>query len=106
MKFKLFLMLFSSLLFVSSLQLDAFGDSGKDLFISKCGQCHKTGGIAPVFAPTKYATAQWKRFFERNKHARKKDISNVINQSEMDRIKLYLMRHAADTSQPEASGLR
>ena len=106
MKFKIIFMLLISMLFMSFLNLSAGGDSGKSLFISKCGQCHKSGGIAPVFAPTKYASRQWERFFSRNKHKRKKDISGMINQSQLDKIQDYLIDHAADSSQPEAAGLK
>lgn len=76
------------------------------VFFSKCGQCHKTGGSAPVFAPTKYATSQWERFFARDQHKRKKDISQMIGAKDMEIIKKYLVDHAADSTQPEASGLK
>lgn len=79
---------------------------GKLLFISKCGQCHKSGGSAPLFAPTKYASKQWDRFFARNKHKRKKDISGLLKADEIEKIKNYLIDHAADSSQPEAAGLK
>lgn len=79
---------------------------GKLLFISKCGQCHKSGGSAPLFAPTKYASKQWDRFFARNKHKRKKDISKIVTANEIEKIKNYLIDHAADSSQPEAAGLK
>jgi len=79
---------------------------GKKLFVDKCGQCHKSGGEASVFAPTKYASMQWQRFFQRNKHQRKKDISSRFSQDELDSIEKYLVDHAADSDQPEAVGLR
>ena len=55
---------------------------------------------------TKYASAQWERYFTRNKHARKKDISADFTASELESVKDYLIRHAADSDQPEAIGLR
>ncbi|MCP4714303.1 MAG: cytochrome c [Deltaproteobacteria bacterium] len=79
---------------------------GKRVFIQKCGSCHKAGGEAAVFAPTKYASTQWERFFQRNKHKRKKDISADFNQAELNSVKQYLIDHAADSDQPEAVGLR
>ncbi|MCP4714975.1 MAG: cytochrome c [Deltaproteobacteria bacterium] len=79
---------------------------GKGVFIQKCGNCHKAGSEAAVFAPTKYASTQWERFFQRNKHKRKKDISADFNQAELDAVKQYLIDHAADSDQPEAVGLR
>lgn len=77
---------------------------GKSLFIQKCGACHGNG--VKAFAPTKYASSQWERFFKRNKHKRKKDISSNFTQSELSMIKEYLIKHAADSDQPEAVGLR
>jgi hypothetical protein len=79
---------------------------GQDVFISRCGVCHRTGGEAPVFAPTKYASRQWARFFERNTHKRKKDISRDVTPSELEIVKQYLIDHAADSDQPVAIGLR
>ena len=79
---------------------------GKNVFVNKCGSCHKSGGEAPVFAPTKYASSQWERFFGRNKHKRKKDISSELSEADLNAVKKYLIDHAADSDQPEAVGLR
>jgi hypothetical protein len=79
---------------------------GKALYISKCGSCHKSGGTASVFAPTKYASVQWERFFEAGKHNRIKDISGMLAPDESSAVKEYLKSHAADSDQPEAIGLK
>ncbi len=79
---------------------------GKNVFVNKCGSCHKSGGEAAAFAPTKYASTQWSRFFERDKHKRKKDISADYTETEIAAVKIYLINHAADSDQPEAVGLR
>ncbi|MCP4714690.1 MAG: cytochrome c [Deltaproteobacteria bacterium] len=79
---------------------------GKSVFIQKCGSCHRAGGEAVVFAPTKYASTQWERFFQRNKHKRKKDISADFTPADLEAVKTYLVDHAADSDQPEAVGLR
>ncbi len=84
---------------------DAYA-GGQDILISQCGACHRPGGEAPVFAPTKYASRQWGRFFERNTHKRKKDISSYFTSTELKRVKEYLINHAADSDQPVAIGLR
>ncbi|HHC25622.1 MAG TPA: cytochrome c [Desulfobacterales bacterium] len=80
-------------------------EDGEALFNSKCGKCH-TNGKSPVFAPVKYASSQWERFFKRNKHERKKDISEEVSEEEADAIKKYLIDHAADSDRPIAAGLR
>ena len=79
---------------------------GQDIFTSQCGACHRAGGEAPLFAPTKYASRQWERFFDRNTHKRKKDISSDITPTELKIVKEYLMAHAADSDQTVAIGLR
>lgn len=99
----MFIILFACLfLYVPS----SFSGGGKDLFQSKCGKCHAGGGEAPVFAPVKYASSQWERFFSKNKHARKKDISGEVSAADLDAIKQFLISHAADSDRPQAAGLR
>ncbi len=79
---------------------------GETLFMTKCGSCHKAGGEVKTFAPVKYASSQWKRFFKRNKHKRKKDIGDLFTAGELELIKEYLMDHAADSDRPIAAGLK
>jgi mono/diheme cytochrome c family protein len=76
--------------------------TGKELFAQKCLNCHKNGGSASVIKPVKYASTQWGRFFDKQKHAAVKDISGQLSPSETAEIKAYLMSHAADSDQPEA----
>ena len=93
-------------LFLFTVLLNASAATGDELFVSKCGQCHKTGGSAPIFAPAKYASKTWKRFFARNRHKRKKDISKMVSSDDEKKILDYLINHAADSTQPEAAGLK
>lgn len=79
-------------------------DEGKDVF-EKCCTCHKAGGEAEVFAPTKFAARQWQRFFERDKHSRKKDISADFTATELQAVETFLRDHAADSDKPLAIGL-
>jgi mono/diheme cytochrome c family protein len=80
---------------------------GETFFNLRCGLCHKSkGGEAPAFAPVKYASSQWERFFSKNKHQRKKDISAEVSPEEIELIKQYLMKHAADSDRPIAAGLK
>ncbi len=79
---------------------------GETLFNSKCGGCHAKGLRGPVFAPVKYASIQWERFFKRNKHKRKEDISGAVSPMELELIKQYLIDHAADSDRPIAAGLK
>ena len=79
---------------------------GKALFQSRCGKCHTQGGEAPVFSPIKYASNQWQRFFSKDKHKRKKDISGEISADDLNAIKQFLIDHAADSDLPIAAGTR
>ncbi len=84
-----------------------FSADGESLFNSKCGKCHiGENKTAPEVAPVKYAASQWKYFFKRNKHKRKKDISKEVGTDEIVLIKQYLVDHAADSDRPIAAGLR
>ena len=79
---------------------------GEEIFRSKCSKCHSKNGEAPVISPVDYASTQWKRFFDREKHRRKKYIGNRISSLEMKAVKVYLMDHAADSDQPIAAGFK
>ena len=81
-------------------------ESPKLLFEKKCGTCHGTGLTAHAFAPTKYATSQWLRFFKHKRHTRRQDISPYITKPELEVIVQYLADHSADSDQPEAMGVR
>ncbi|MCP4714745.1 MAG: hypothetical protein GY868_06470 [Deltaproteobacteria bacterium] len=75
-------------------------DQGETLFVDKCCSCHQKGGEAQTIVPGLYASSGWKRFFDKNKHKRKKDISLQINNEELNIVKQYLIDHAADSDQP------
>ena len=79
------------------------GDGAK-VFNAKCCACHRINGEAPSISPVKYASTQWKRFFERNKHERKKDIKNEVSNLDMNVVKQYLIDHSADSDHPIAAG--
>ena len=84
----------------------AYAGDGEALFQSKCGKCHKSGGEGPEVSPAKYAASQWQRFFEKNKHGKKKDISGEVPAADQEAVKQYLMSHAADSDAPVADGIR
>lgn len=78
---------------------------GKDLFLNKCGSCHGSGKTAKAVNPGNYAGSQWKNFFKRNKHQRKKDISNIVSQADATKILSYLVKNAADSDKPEVAAI-
>ncbi|MBF0451977.1 MAG: TRAP transporter substrate-binding protein DctP [Candidatus Magnetomorum sp.] len=75
-------------------------DSGA-IFLQKCGSCHKK---IRSFTPARYTSAQWRRFFDKNKHQRKKDISHLITTEERSTIKMYLLSHSKDSAEPDVVG--
>ena len=79
---------------------------GKYLFKNKCKQCHdpENGHGEKKVTPSKYTQKQWESFFKRNKHKRKKDISDQFSEEELLHIKTFLINHAADSDQPETCG--
>jgi hypothetical protein len=79
---------------------------GSNRFESKCLNCHQEKGEAQAIGPTKYASVQWIKFFEREKHNRKKDISALVLPEDIEMIREYLVLHAADSDRPEAAGLK
>jgi len=95
---------FLMVIFAISLVVNiSFADDGV-LFIQKCGKCHKNNTGIRSFTPARYSSAQWMRFFEKNKHQRKKDISHLVTQQELDTIKLYLIAHSKDSPEPDVVG--
>lgn len=94
------------LVFILVGSMGSYAGNGKVVFETKCAKCHGMGGSAGSIAPTKFASVQWQRFFDGNKHARKKDISKDFTPDELALVKEYLMQHAADSDKPEAAGLK
>jgi TRAP-type C4-dicarboxylate transport system substrate-binding protein len=79
-------------------------DDAGALFIQKCGECHKNNKKVKTFTPARYTSAQWRRFFDKNKHRRKKDISQLITSEEISDIKMYLISHSKDSVEPDVVG--
>ena len=78
---------------------------GKFLFRSKCKECHWPEEEGGDVTPMTYTQSQWKSFFERNKHKRKKDVwTEMFTPAELVDIKTYLINHASDSEQPETCG--
>jgi hypothetical protein len=101
-------------LFLASLALStaAFAEEkkgsdkqGKFLFRSKCKECHWPEEEGGDVTPITYTQSQWKGFFDRYKHKRKKDVwHDIFTPEELVHIKTYLINHASDSEQPETCG--
>lgn len=77
------------------------GASDLDIFLTRCGNCHKTGGEAAPVNPADKAGLVWKKYFQRNRHAI--DLSSTITELELERILAFLEHHAADSDHPVAA---
>jgi len=76
---------------------------GAELFVAKCGSCHKRGGAASPVNPADKAGVVWGKYFRRGRHD--VDLSDKISDAEMDEILDYLKSHAADSDKPETAAI-
>ena len=83
----------------------ARAEDARKIFLAKCCGCHRTGGEASVVGPTNFAAFQWKKFFEADRHSRRKDIKGLMTAEETEAIKGFLVSHASDSDQPEGIGM-
>jgi len=84
----------------------AMAADGENVFKGVCGGCHGKGGEARDISPVKFAGKQWERFFNKKRHNRKKDISELLSEQDQTALIEYLIEHAADSDKPIAAGLR
>ncbi len=75
--------------------------SDLDVFLVKCGNCHKKGAEAAPVNPADKAGLVWKKYFKRNRHP--VDLSSTINEAEQEQILAFLEHHAADSEHPVAA---
>lgn len=81
----------------------AFAGSSPDLFIQKCGACHKRGGEAAPVNPADKAGLVWEKYFKRGRHP--VSVSKSMSDDEFGTVLEYLKDHAADSDQPEAAAI-
>ena len=101
-----YMVILAAFLLCSGIISIARAGDGKNIFMTKCGSCHRAGGEAAAFAPSKYAAVQWQRFFEKDRHAEKKNIKDLIPPADLKDVQDYLVKHAADSEQPESLGVK
>ncbi len=70
-----------------------------DLFLEKCGSCHRDGAEAPPVNPADKAGVVWAKYFKRDRHPG--DLS--VSADEMADILKFLQNHAADSDHPVAA---
>ena len=75
--------------------------SNLDIFLDKCGACHKQGAQAKPVNPASKAGIVWAKYFKRGRHPG--DINKTVNDAEMKQIIDFLQNHAADSDHPVAA---
>jgi|GEM_PF-1378696 len=91
-----FFLLLSSTVVASDLDM-----SDLDIFLERCGSCHKKGGGAEPVNPADKAGVVWAKYFKRDRHPG--DLNGTINAYEMNQIIVFLQNHAADSDHPVAA---
>jgi len=76
---------------------------GAELFVAKCGACHKKGGQAAPVNPADKAGRVWEKYFKRGRHP--VNLAGKISAKGLDDIVAYLVGHAADSDQPVAAAI-
>ncbi len=75
--------------------------SDLDIFLERCGSCHKKGGGAEPVNPAAKAGVVWAKYFKRDRHPG--DLNGTINADEMNQIVVFLQNHAAGSEHPVAA---
>lgn len=72
-----------------------------DMFLDKCGSCHKKDAQATPVNPADKAGVVWVKYFKRGRHP--VDLSASVSADEMVSVLAFLENHAADSDHPVAA---
>jgi hypothetical protein len=75
--------------------------SNLNVFLDKCGWCHKEAAQAAPVNPADKAGVVWAKYFKRGRHPG--DLTASINPDEMAKVIEFLQNHAADSDHPVAA---
>ena len=88
--------------------------TGKDLYKAHCRTCHGPKGPAKELTPMTLIQEQWERFFKDKfaaTHGAIKDpafgdkpVSEAVPAEDLQKIKQFVVDHAADSEQPSTCG--
>jgi len=84
---------------LAGLLLPATAMASQELFLQKCGGCHKKGGEAAPVNPADKAGTVWEKYFARGRHP----VDMGISEGDLEGVIAYLVSHAADSDQPAAA---
>ncbi len=75
--------------------------SNLNIFLEKCGSCHKEGAEAPPVEPADKAGLVWEKYFKRDRHPG--NLHSSISAVELADVLTFLKNHAADSDHPVAA---
>ncbi len=107
-----------SLLLAAALSAPALSENSVEeaqrLFRDHCRHCHDSGSENGKYTPMTLIQSQWERFFDRKyerKHRKINDdlyggepVTEAISPEVLDKIRKFVVDHAADTDQPMTCG--
>lgn len=78
---------------------------GRYYFKKTCKGCHTKGAEGGEISPLTKTIAQWNTYFAKAKHGRGVDpLTNLLPPDQMLDVQTFLVKHAADSLQPETCG--
>ena len=101
---------FSALVLTGLFSLGAFaagkGSEGKGryYFRQTCKECHTKGAKGGEVTPLTKTMAQWSKFFVKGNHTSSEPLSKLLNEQQLLDVQTFLVKHAADSLQPETCG--
>ncbi len=78
---------------------------GRYYFRQTCKDCHTKGAKGGEVTPLTKTMAQWQTYFVKGKHAKGgEELTKVMPAEQLIDVQTYLVKHAADSLQPETCG--
>jgi cytochrome c5 len=78
---------------------------GRYYFRQTCKECHTKGAKGGEVTPLTKTMAQWQTYFTKGKHARgAEELIKVMPAEQLINVQTFLVKHAADSLQPETCG--
>jgi hypothetical protein len=73
------------------------------IFVEKCGACHKRGSKVAPINPADKAGLVWVKYFQRKRHPVR--LESTMSKKDMAVILEYLKEHSADSEVPVAAAI-
>lgn len=77
---------------------------GKYLFKKTCKKCHSDGAEGGELTPVSFIIEQWEEFFAEDVHQGDEKLSTSFKPEDLEHIRAFLIKFAADSEQPMTCG--